>query len=389
MKKVVHAVLVILIIAVGVAGFLKLTASKPKIKRKRPKLPLPVVRALKVTVAPYEMLIRGQGTVRPIREINLVPEVGGKVVYVSPALVDGGEFRRGETLVKIDPADYELAVTLARSKVREAESKLRLLREEAEEARAEWEMDHADQPALAKQPPPMLIKEPQIAAAQAQVDAATANLSKAYLNLKRTELIAPFDGMVTSARVGIGQYVRPGESLATAYSIEAVEISVPLERELLQWFYVPGFSPGGGPGPMATVKAEFGDRTVTWKGKVLRSAGKVDERSRMVHVIIRVERPYDKRPPLAVGLFVDVLIKGRKLPHVAEIPSWALRGPNLVWVVKEGKLVFRKVEVARLEKDLALVVSGLGDGDLVVVSHHKVVTNGMKVRVEMVGEGEV
>ncbi|HDG97847.1 MAG TPA: efflux RND transporter periplasmic adaptor subunit [Desulfobacterales bacterium] len=388
MKKIVHVVLVICIVAIGLGGFLKLTASKPRVKRKRPKLPLPVVRAIKVRVGPHQMIIKGQGTVRPIREISLVPEVGGRVVYLSPALVDGGEFRKGELLVKIDPVDYELAVTLAKSKVREAQSSLDLLREESEEARSEWEMNHREDPALAKHPPPLLVKEPQIAAAEAQLEAAKANLKKTYLDLKRTELVAPFGGRVTSEKVGIGQYVKPGQVLAKVYSTESVEISVPLERESIQWFDVPGLSSGNGPGSRATISASFGGKTMTWHGRVSRSSGKIDERTRMINVIVRVDRPYETRPPLAIGLFVDVSIKGKTIQHVAEIPSWAFRNLNQVWVVEGRKLVFRRVKVVRLERDVALVTEGLNDGDLLVVSHHRVVTNGMKVRVEMVPKGE-
>ncbi len=388
MRRIVHAVLVALIVAVGAVGFLKLTGSKPKIERKRPVVALPVVRAIKIRVAPRQMDVKGQGTVHPIREVSMVPEVAGRVVYVSPSLVDGGEFKKGQILVKIDPADYQLAVTLATSKIKELQSNLKLLTEEAEEARSEWEMNHSDEPAVAKQPPPLLVKEPQIAATEAQLEAARASLTKAYLDLKRTELVAPFDGRVSSEKVGIGQYVRPGETLATLYSTEAVEISVPLERKTIQWFYVPGLSPGRGPGPVAIVTARFGAKALRWKGRVVRSSGKVDENSRMIHVIVRVNGPYATRPPLVVGLFVDVVIKGRTLPHVAMIPAWALRGMNQVWIVKQGRLFFRKVDVARLDNDVALITSGLNNGDLVVVSEHRVVTNGMRVRVEVAREGD-
>lgn len=388
MRRIVQAILVVFIVGAGAAGFLKLTASRPKIKRKRPTVPLPVVRVVKVRVGPHQMEVRGQGTVRPIREVSMAPEVGGKVVYVSPSLVDGGQFKKGQILLRIDPADYELAVTLARSKIKELKSNLRMLREEAEEARSEWEMNHLDEPTLAKQPPPLLVKEPQIAAVEAQLEAARANLTKACLDLKRTELVAPFDGRVTSEKVGIGQYVRQGEILATLYPTEAVEIPVPLERKAIQWFYVPGLSPGRGPGPLAIITARFGGKVLSWQGRVVRSSGRIDENSRMIHVIVRVNGPYARKPPLAVGLFVDVVIKGRILPHVAEIPAWALRGRNEVWVVKKGRLFFRKVHVARLDKDVALITSGLDDGDFLVVSVHREVTNGMRVRVEMAQEGE-
>jgi len=262
-------------------------------------------------VAEQRLVIKGQGTVRPVREIDLVPEVAGKVIYVSPSLLNGGQFEAGETLVKIDPVDYELAVTLTRAHVREAQSTLELLEEESSQARAEWEMNHSADPVLAKNPPPLLVKGPQIAAARAQLEAAQADLRRALLNLKRTEIVSLFDGRVITAKVGIGQYVKPGQVLAKVYSTEAVEISVPLQKSDIAWFHVPGLTPGRGLGAKALVRAKFAGKEMVWEGRVLRSEGKIDEHTRMVNVIVRVDRPYQRRPPLAVGLFVDVDIQGR------------------------------------------------------------------------------
>ena len=262
-------------------------------------------------VAEQRLVIKGQGAVRPVREIDLVPEVAGKVIYVSPSLLNGGQFKAGETLVKIDPVDYELAVILARARVREAQSTLELLEEESSQARTEWEMNHSADPVLAKNPPPLLVKGPQIAAARAQLEAARADLRRALLNLKRTEIVSLFDGRVITAKVGIGQYVKPGQVLAKVYSTEAVEISVPLQKSDIAWFHVPGLTPGRGLGAKALVRAKFAGKEMVWEGRVLRSEGKIDEHTRMVNVIVRVDRPYQRRPPLAVGLFVDVDIQGR------------------------------------------------------------------------------
>jgi hypothetical protein len=101
----------------------------------------------------------------------------------------------------------------------------------------------------------------------------------------------------------------------------------------------------------------------------------------MINVVIRVNKPYETKPPLAVGLFVTVDIEGRTLENAAMLPRAALRENNVVWVVdKNGKLTFRKVSVARLTFDAVLVEGGLKNGEMVVVSSLKAVTDGMKVR---------
>ena len=88
----------VVLIAMGVVGFLVLTASKPEMKKRKPPAPVPMVRAIQTKSGPQNVSIRGEGTVRPLREINLVPEVGGKVVGVSPAMVNGGVFKKDDTL---------------------------------------------------------------------------------------------------------------------------------------------------------------------------------------------------------------------------------------------------------------------------------------------------
>ena len=120
---------------------------------------------------------------------------------------------------------------------------------------------------------------------------------------------------------------------------------------------------------------------MTWTGEVVRAEGELDERTRMINVVVRVDEPYAERPPLAVGLFVTVRIEGRTVPKGALVPRAALRKDRVVWVVKEGRLRFRSVDVARIEGESVLVKSGLSDGDEIVISPLKAVTDGMSVRI--------
>jgi RND family efflux transporter MFP subunit len=201
------------------------------------------------------------------------------------------------------------------------------------------------------------------------------------LNLERTELKAPFDGRVERENVDRGQYVRPGEKLATIFSTGSAEIAVPLEDESLQWFHVPGFTPGKGPGAPATIRARIAGRERSWSGRVLRAEGMLDEQTRMIRVVVRVDKPYATKPPLAMGLFVNVEIKGHNIPDMAVIPRNALHQGHVVWVVDgEGRLHYRNVEVARIEGERVQISSGLKNGEQVVVSPLKAVTDGMEVR---------
>lgn len=387
-RRFLHVATTIVLVAVGAVVMGKLTASKPELKKRKPSAEIPVILTLEVKTGPQSVLIQGEGTVRPLWEIDLAPQVGGEVVYVSPALVNGGAFSKGDTLLRIDPVDYQLAVTLAKAKVKDAESRLELAREQAAAAQEEWHLLHADSsPKANRKPPPLVAKEPQLAAARARLEADRADLRKALLNLERTEIKAPFHGRVSEENVDIGQYVSIGKPLAAIYCTEAAEIVVPLEDEKAFWFHIPGFTPGNGPGSPAKVKARIAGQDLTWPATVVRTEGKLDERTRMINVVVRVESPYARRPPLAAGLFVTVDIKGRTLPDAAVIPRSALHEDNVVWVVnKDGRLCFRKVDVALVQGDEAMIQAGLEDGERVVTTSLQTVTDGMAVRIARIKE---
>jgi hypothetical protein len=155
---------------------------------------------------------------------------------------------------------------------------------------------------------------------------------------------------------------------------------VPLQPEDLAWFDIPGFTNGEGPGAEALVRARVAGEERSWQGRVLRSEGRLDEKTRMLGVVVGVDDPYGTRPPLAVGLFVRVEILGASLAGAVRVPRAAVRQGDVAWVVEEGRLRFRPVTVARTQGDEALVTAGLEEGDLVAVSRLDEATDDMAVR---------
>jgi membrane fusion protein, multidrug efflux system len=388
-SRVIQFIVTVVFIGIGAVVFVILSATKPKLERTRPPVPKPMVSVARIKMRPQVVIITGEGTVRPLREIQLVPQVNGKVVFTSRVLVDGGEFEKGDILLRIDPVDYQLAVTLAQARVKDSESKLKVSEEEAAVAREEWRLLY-EADSKNRQIPTLVAKEPQLAAAKAKLAADRADLQKAELNLERTEIKAPFDGRVSKENVDIGQYVSIGQALATLFSTNQAEIVVPFQDEDLYWFHVPGFTPGDQPGSAVSVSARVAGRESVWAGRVVRAEGKLDERTRMINVVIRVNKPYETKPPLAVGLFVGVEIEGRTMENAVKIPRTALRDNDVVWVVDQnGQLTFRPVNVARLTPDAALIAGGLEDGEMVVVSTLNAVTDGMTVRIHLPQEGNI
>ena len=163
----------------------------------------------------------------------------GTIVWKSPQLESGGYFARGDLLARIDPEDYELAITQVEAEVAQARYRLDLMREEAEVARQEWDRLRQDADGREGAPNPLVLQIPQLKAAEAEFKAARARLGEARLRLKRTHLVAPFDGRVRSAKLDAGQYVIAGTPVAQLYSTEKAEIVVPVPGEELAWLDLP------------------------------------------------------------------------------------------------------------------------------------------------------
>jgi len=383
-RIIIHAGLVLAFIGAGMLGLIVLKQSREALGRQEPEIPLPLVRTVPVHLGTVDMTITGEGTVQALKQSQVVSQVSGRIIRISDDLVNGGEFKKGDLLLRIDPRDYEIAVTLAEASVKDAQSKYETALQESKASRREWQRLHPG-----KEPPPLVAKEPQLSAARANLEARQANLEKARLNLERTRITAPFDGRISSEQVDIGQYVAPGQALATIYAIKAVEIVVPMESADLEWFAVPGFTTAGRTGAKATVRARVAGQARQWPGRVLRVEGRINEKTRMVNVVIRVENPYATRPPLSIGQFAKVEITGKPLSNATVIPRAAIRGQNRVWAVnpEEGRLYFRTVAIARMDERGVVIQSGLKGSEQVVVSPLKAATDGMQVRHVTVNNG--
>jgi RND family efflux transporter MFP subunit len=327
-------------------------------------------------VTDVPVIVSGHGEVVARVVVDLMPQVTGQVVKIHHSLVAGGFFKAGEVLVVIDPRDYDLAVERAQAAVARAKVTLEREQAEAEVAREEWDGLHPGE-----EPTGLVIREPQIRQAEAEYAASVADLNIAKLNLERTLISLPFDGVIVSESVDVGQFVGNGTRLATVYGTDFVDVRVPLDSRELVWFDVP--TGQGTMGPRAEVSVKLGGREVTWSGRVTRMEAQVDQISRMIHVVVEVADPYQTNAdhqPLLPGTFVDVSIFGRTLAGVVAIPRHAIRDGNRVWVYDDGALRVREVEVLRSDRLQSLVASGLDGNDLVVVSSLDAVTDGMKVR---------
>jgi RND family efflux transporter MFP subunit len=302
--------------------------------------------------------------------------VAGRIVWISPSYVEGGAFRAGETLLRIDSADYRLAVTRAQAQVAQAQEALQREEAEAELARQDWEELGQGEPS------PLVLREPQLAQARAALAAARAQLRSAELDLARTNISAPFAGRVRQRRANVGDYVAPGAPVTDVFSTEIMEVRVPLtDADLASLNAQLGFS-GGADAPVAHLSAPVAGQVRTWEGRLTRIDATVDPQTRLTYGVIEVRDPFSRThaSPLAPGIFVTARIDGARAENLVAAPRSALKRNEFVYVVDRNNTIDeRRVRAAQTTATEVMFRAGLRAGERVVVSPLPSARDGMEV----------
>ena len=395
------ALVPLIVLVVGVLVVLIIKTTEPGVDAAPAHVNAPLVSVIEVQPRELQFSVHAQGTVVPRTESGLIPQVSGEVVWVSPRLVSGGFFEEGDPLLRIDPSDHRVELEAARAVV---------ARTKSEFARAKTEIERQRSLALQGVASQARIDDAEEAfqVTEAELREQTARLARAERDLDRTEIRAPYRGRVRSEQVDVGQFVSRGVSIGTLYATDYAEVRLPLPDRDLFYLDIPfdlndaHLASDGDPTevqlrPEVQLRAEFAGEPRTWVGHIVRTEGEIDAKSRMVHLVARVEDPYGQSgttgsAPLAVGLFVDAEIQGRRVENVFVLPRMALRtdtGSDLVYVVDTGdRLRFKSVDVLRAKRDDVVIGGGLRPGDRVCVSPLAAAVDGMAVRIVSDPEAE-
>ncbi len=383
-RSIIRFILPFLIIIVGIIILAALTMSRRKPEKQSVGFPGVLVETVKAEKIPRKVVVRGHGVAKPLKEISLAAQAPGKVEWVHPDFLAGGEFKKGEILIRIEQEDYRLAVEQAKAQVAQAEYSLALAEANVNVARKEWESMREAQKNLElpgydanEEPDALVLRQPQLKQAQAALESAQAALQAAELRLKRTEIEAPFDCRIRKESVDPGQFINAGSPIAALFSTDIAEIEVGLPLSESIWLEIPGAD--------AEVNLDVNGETFSWFGKVDRSLGVIDERERLATVVVQVKEPYKikngSKLPLSIGSFVEVEIQGPRLTDIYPLPRRALRDNSTLWIaVQDSILEIRNVKVKRLTPNEVFIVSGLKEGEMVITSSISGAAPGLKVR---------
>lgn len=368
-------VIPLIIVVVFIFGALTLMATAPVLVPAA-QTPVPTtVRVREMSAESVQLKVHSQGSVMPSTESQLIPEVSGRITWMSPKLVAGGFFEKGELLVRVDRSDYNNMKERAEAS---------LVRTEAEQQHAKFEYQR-----LQSLEERQLVSRSQLEnalrglrVAEAALQDSRVSFEQAQQDLERTDIHSPFTGLVRSENVDIGQFVSRGATIATLYASDLVEVRLPIADRQLAFLSLPPMTRGELPPemqPNVTLTTEYAGQQLSWQGKIVRTEAEIDMSSRMVQLVARV--PSDSsQPPLTVGLFVNAEIEGLSAEDIYVLPRSALRNNNQVLLVDaEDKLRFRSIKPLRLYQDNVLVEAGLANGDRVCLSPLQTAIEGMTV----------
>ena len=334
-----------------------------------------------VTVMPdtKTLTVMSEGNVYPRQEAKIIAQLSSEVAALSPSMIAGGEFSKGDVLISIDARDYEIALSRAKANVERSRAEYRfadseLMRVQSLYAKELASASQLQQAERAQQVSDAMLKE------------AEAALERAEIDLERTQIVAPFDGRVRTESLDEGQFLQKGGAVATIYATDALEVRLPLPDAQLAYLDPTFAQTGRAPidrDVAVTLAADFAGAKQTWQGRLIRTEGDISQRSRFVNVIAEVtDTTSTEGTRLPLGLFVTATIEGRTLDELISLPRTALRDDETVMVIDDdNKLHFRTIEVFRLGDEEVIVSAGLQAGERVCVSPLQFVVEGMAVTV--------
>jgi RND family efflux transporter MFP subunit len=370
-------ILPVAILIAAVTIFVVLVRTPERLTVVPPEQALASVRVAPVRGQTIQLDVNSQGRVQASRRVSLSAAATGPVSWVSPSLRAGGYFAANEVILRVDSSDYETALERARSSLQQTET-------DARHAREEFERNSV----LAEQ---RLISESQLRDLQRQADNSAGRVrdaqgavAQAELDLSRSEIRAPFDTIVESSSIDLGQHVGRGQALAVLLSADEVEVRLPLAVTQLSYLDIPLGARGELPddiSPLVSISGRLGDSVQTWEGRLVRMEASIDTASNAVQAIVRVNQT-TAEIPLPIGLYVEASIQGRKVDDLIALPRDVVRGNNRVLVVdSENRMWYRAVDIMRLENDRVLIQGGLADGERICLSPIQAVVDGMRVNV--------
>ena len=407
-------------VVVGVLVLVFMAAGKqPPAKAERGE-PTRTVRVIEVPLVELVPRAEGYGQVQPARIWTAVSQVAGRVTYLHSKLRDGEILREGTELVHIDPRDYELALAQSQAELAELNAQeqnakasldiekrnLTLAKKELERIQSlvkkgtasQSKADETERAMLGYRASVQNLKNT-LALVPSQRSVLEARVALAERNLGHTVIAAPYDMRVASLNVEADQYVPVGQSLFQGDAVDRVEIKAQVAMSSLRRLFIgrqgmqidiqhlsEAFAELIALDPV--VRLDLGNHIAEWQAEFVRFSDTVDPETRTMGVVVAVDKPFEKvipgyKPPLSKGMFVNVVLRGKKPVQRVVVPRSAVRANTVYIADEQDRLRRRPVKILFSQGDISVVEQGVEPGERVVLSDVVPAVDGMLLQVQV------
>jgi HlyD family secretion protein len=370
--------IIILAVIVGIIFLLRFTLFRPK----------PVeVSVYRVQHGRVEQTVTNSkaGTVKVRKRANLSPEIGGRVVYLDAE--EGQRVRKGQLLLRLDDTEYKASLLLAEKAAEAAAASMREACVSADLARKEWQRNQTlhqqgivSDAILDESSNRYEAARSRCEAAQADASRARANVEVSRAALKKTEVRAPFDGIIVEVTTEIGEWVTPSPpGLPIPPVIDMLDetgiyVEAPIDETDAAKLRT---------GQPTRISLDpYPDQT--FPGTLTRMAPfvrDVEGQNRTVDVEAEFQdREFSKKLLPGTSADIEVILNSRE--NVLRIPAYALMEGSQVLMLVKDTLQARKVKTGLRNWDYVEIVEGLKEGDMITTSLERAeVKEGIKVKV--------
>lgn len=403
----------------------------PKAKKKPFVERLPVVEVQKLKTRDYTVSIKASGVVRAGIQTNLVAEVSGKIIKVSDKFLEGNYFKKGETLLKIDPSNYENALAISQSDVAANQATLSQLNEEEKSTKrsyylaqknlklgqkelsrlhnlwkkkliarsavdAEEQKINQLQQRLEESQGKLNSYKSRKLAIKAKINAALSRQKQERLNISRALIKAPYAGRVLQRNIDRDQFVGTGTSLGKIYATRYVYVDLPLS---LNQYELLGISEGFENSNLKTQnhpKVSFSSTNSRnksfWQGQIVRTSAALDVDSRQIKVIAKIDKPFIAKQsthknkhwarniPLKIGQYLNAEIEGKTFRKIYVLPSSTVRQNKEILLLQQGKVHIVPVDIIfNTSSSTVLSAKESIEGKQLIITPLSQVTEGSRV----------
>ncbi|HZJ19389.1 MAG TPA: efflux RND transporter periplasmic adaptor subunit [Pricia sp.] len=389
-KKIIGICIGILVIAMAITAVIFLTEPEAKSEGATIETAM-LVDVVPVKQGTFEPVIVATGTVRPVEDVNLSPLVSGQIIRRDPAFAPGGFVRKNQVLLQIDPADYRNTLEMRKSEFMQSQTTLDTEMGRQQIAEQDLQLITDDSlfggNPLTEEERQLVLRKPQLNAVKASIGGAKASMEQARLNLERTTIRAPFDAHILSQNVTKGSQVAQGDDLGRIVGTDYYWIIATVPVSKIQWLSFPNGDSENGSQVKITNSTAWAPDAFR-EGYLDKQIGALEDQTRLARVLVKVPDPLANtegakgKPKLMIGTFVEVNLMADPVANVVRLNRDHVRSNNTVWVMKDGKLEIRKVDIVLTDDVYAYIRKGLEDGEKVVVTDLSTVSDGIGLRTE-------